>query len=250
MKEAQQFFSNTEPDETLVTPRFDENETVQAQPVVPLADVPPADTRSGARRRSWPLALVLVSALVGSVAGGAGLYVYQRRATQDAPSNTEPAPTPASAEAQQPSTPPGASEETASLPTEPTASDAEMDAAPQVEASETVEPVTASAPETDAAKKKETEKASAPAPRKAPEREDDDNRVVNRRGRQGGQEAPQQRQTRDDYDEGGARLSDEIVYPRPRRAERREQRRAERRERRANRPRNVDRVRGIFEGQP
>src|ERR1044071_3300518 len=78
---------------TLVAPRFDDEETLVARPVVPLdADAhavkPPVRTaprpareyRSPrAPRRSWTLALVLVSVLIGGVLGGAGLYLYQRQ---------------------------------------------------------------------------------------------------------------------------------------------------------------------------
>jgi hypothetical protein len=254
MKEAKQFFSNREPEETLVTPRFDEVETVQAQPVVPLAEVPPdasARAATGARRPSWPLALILISALVGSVVGGAGLYVYQRRATNDTPSNAEPAPTPALAEAPQPSTEAGASEETASLPSESTDSAEDKDAA-QIEAAEIVEPRKISAPaheETEAVEKKAADKAPAPDPRRVVEREDNSGGAI-KRGKKAERETSAPPEPRYDDNEGEARLSDTIIYPRNRRAERREERREERRQRRANRPRSVDRVRGIFEGQP
>ncbi|MBA3240038.1 MAG: hypothetical protein H0T60_02275, partial [Acidobacteria bacterium] len=55
MKESTPSVPTGEPEETLITPRFDEVETVQAQPVVRLADVPPGSSsrlRPGARRRS------------------------------------------------------------------------------------------------------------------------------------------------------------------------------------------------------
>ena len=102
MKETTTTTPAGEPEETLVTPRFDEVETVQAQPVVPLAEVPPGAShgRRFAPRRlvSLPVALVLVSALVGVVVGGAGLYFYQHRSTM-----TRRHPTPAaSAERRRP----------------------------------------------------------------------------------------------------------------------------------------------------
>ncbi len=88
---------------TLVAPRFDDEETLVAQPVVPLdgaaveathapAPAPYATTtpplpaharRSRVPRRSWMLALVLTSVLVGGVLGGAGLYIYQRQSEDD-----------------------------------------------------------------------------------------------------------------------------------------------------------------------
>ena len=259
MKEDQQVLSTGEPEETLVTPRFDEVETVQAQPVVPLADVPAGahfGSRFGSRRGSLPLALVLVSALVGSVVGGAGLYLYQRGATEKAASAEQPA---APAEAPQPAAAEGAPEETASLPPQTTEPAAEADAA-NAGGAETAELPAASHEEPDAVKKREAdraeaEKAPAPEPRKVVEREDDDGGAF-KRGKKG--EPVERREPRaervgsreeargDDYREGEARLADEIIYRRERRAERR----AERRERRANRQRSVDRVRGIFEGQP
>jgi hypothetical protein len=251
MKEAPQTSTTGEPEETLVTPRFDEVETVQAQPVVPLAEVPPGadgDRSFGTRRASWPLALVLVSALVGVVVGGAGLYFYQHRSSEAAAGETQPAPAPATAEA--PTVDPAAAEVSSSLPPQQAEPDAEADAA-EVVSAETVEP------NAGGAKKEEAEKAPAPEPRGAAERDDDAGAL--KRVRKAEQEAEVVRRTPraervgsreaargdDDDDEPKARLADEIIY-RPRRAERR----AERRERRENRQRSVDRVRGIFEGQP
>lgn len=247
MKEPLPSVPTGEPEETLVTPRFDEVETVQAQPVVPFAEVPPG-ARGVARRSraSWPLALVLVSALVGVVVGGAGLYFYQNRSTENASADAPPTTSEAPPEA----TP--SAEESASLPpqeAEPT--DSETNEA-EIVSAEVVEPTA------DDAKKEEAAKAPAPEPRKAAEPGDDSS--GSNRGRREEREAEPARRTpraervgsreeaRDDDDDGEPqpRLSDEIIYPRDRRA----QRRAERRERRANRQRSVDRVRGIFEGQP
>src|SRR5947209_6396807 len=81
----------TDEEETLVTPRFDDEETIVARRVVPLEEVtqvaasPKAFARRytrlpSATRRTWALALVFVSALAGGVLGGAGLYFYQSRA--------------------------------------------------------------------------------------------------------------------------------------------------------------------------
>jgi hypothetical protein len=257
MKEPLQSRPTGESEETLVTPRFDEVETVQAQPVVPLAEVPPPGVGgvrgfAGRRFASWPLALVLVSALVGVVVGGAGLYFYQHRPTENASADS-PQAAPSPAEAPQ-VTPPA--EESASLPpqqAEPP--NGEADAA-EVVSSEIVEPPAEGA---DDAKKEEAAKSPAPEPRRAAEPGDDSG--GRNRGRNAEREAEAPRSApraarvgsregaRDDDDDGRepeARLSDEIIYPRDRRAARR----AERRARRENRQRSVDRVRGIFEGQP
>ncbi|HEX7956004.1 MAG TPA: hypothetical protein VF508_03625, partial [Pyrinomonadaceae bacterium] len=115
---------------TLVAPRFDDEETLVARPVVPFgeagvaeAPAPAVVPAAGAAwrsayarlpfkpRRSWLLALMLVSVLIGGVLGGAGLYLYQRQ-TEDggAPPQAEAQPeqqqqqavAPAPAEAPQP----------------------------------------------------------------------------------------------------------------------------------------------------
>ncbi|HLM55420.1 MAG TPA: hypothetical protein VK422_04785, partial [Pyrinomonadaceae bacterium] len=60
---------------------FDDEATVLARPVVPLADAPEEMTMvsaggqhaPGAPRRPWLLGLVLVSALAGAVIGGTAL---------------------------------------------------------------------------------------------------------------------------------------------------------------------------------
>lgn len=254
MKEPTPTIPAAEPEETLITPRFDEVETVQAQPVVPLAEVPTGAGRGrsfGVRRlASWPLALVLVSALVGVVVGGAGLYFYQHRSTAATTPDTQTPTASADAPADAPSL-----EESASAPPQ--------DAEPAQEAADAAEVVAAEIVEPDAPardeKKEEADKSPAPEPRKAAERDDAD-ADSNKRGRKGGErDAEAVRRTPraervgsreqardDDDDEPQARLADEITYRRERRAERQ----AERRERRANRQRSVDRVRGIFEGQP
>ena len=251
MKDSAQTRPTGEPEETLVTPRFDEVETVQAQPVVPLDEVPAGAARGrrfDARRfASWPLALVLVSALVGVVVGGAGLYFYQNRSAAD----TQPPNYSAEATI---AAPPFA--EPAPAPVEEVTDGAEVVSA------EVVEPDEPAVPEDDA-KKEEADEPKAPEPRKAAEREDDktdspkrgrkddgDAEVVRRTPRAERVGSREQARGDDDDGEPEARLADEIIYRRERRAERQAERRAERRERRANRQRSVDRVRGIFEGQP
>src|SRR5215210_1118638 len=80
---------------TLVAPRFDDEETLIARPVVRLdagAPAVPAQAPTTARnhrsphapRRTGMLALALVSVLVGGVLGGAGLYLYQRQSQDTA----------------------------------------------------------------------------------------------------------------------------------------------------------------------
>ena len=252
MKESTPSVLTGEPEETLITPRFDEVETVQAQPVVRLEDVPPdslSRPRPGARRRSsWPLALILTSALVGSVAGGAGLYLYQRRATEETPRAAEPTQTPSAPEATQIAPAAGEAEVTASLP-EPAPEPADEGDRAEVLEAERVELPAPAHREADNAKKKESDKAPSTEPRKVVERRDEEEN--RKRGKKGGRNAEAERvsggeaATREEYRDGEARLADTIIY-RQRRAERREERRA----RRENRSRAVDRVRGIFEGQP
>jgi hypothetical protein len=246
-----------EPEETLVTPRFDDVETVQAQPVVPLDEVPAGASRgrsSGVRRfASLPVALVLVSALVGVVVGGAGLYFYQHRSAQNSVADTQTTPAPAEA--------PPSTEESAAAPVQETAPAPKAEEADPAEvvSAEVVEPEAPA--EGDAKKKEEADKSPAPEPRKVVERDNDDNDDSLKRGKKTERDSEAARrmpraervgsreQARDDDDGDGepqARLSDEIIYRRERRAERQ----AERRERRGNRQRSVDRVRGIFEGQP
>ncbi|HEX8353689.1 MAG TPA: hypothetical protein VF611_12360, partial [Pyrinomonadaceae bacterium] len=118
---------------TLVAPRFDDEETLVARPVVPLdgeaveppaaADATPAPTAAArlayarsryAPRRSWMVGLMLASVLVGGVLGGAGLYLYQRQSRDDAGGATPQAVTPA--DTAQPASAPDAGVENAPPP--------------------------------------------------------------------------------------------------------------------------------------
>lgn len=252
------------PDATLVTPRFDEEETVLAQPVVPLdaEAVPPAAgataaaayaPRARALRRQWPLTLALVSALVGSVIGGLGLYLFQQRerSAAEAPAESaQPAPAPADEQAAEVKSP----VETAPVETAPAA---EPEAAEEPLEDEAPSPADARAAgsrgnddDEDDDDARGDARVSAPPVRDAGAR---DSAPV-KRGKKGERDGELQRRERrapPDYSppiahEGGgreARRVDSIVYP-----TRRAERRAERRARRA--ARNVDRVRAIFEGQP
>ena len=233
MKDFQQPAQGEDPEATLVTPRFGEEETVLAQPVVPLADVGPgagADEAApvhaptpAAPRRSWLLVLVLVSAFAGSVIGGAGLYLYQkgRRAPQQPPAETTTE--------QQPAAPAETSQAAFAEPSPEAPAEAAEPPAPDAE--------------TEA---KEERLAPKPAPEVKPAA---DRQPAPDATRKRGKKGEHENDARDEDDDGlAARRVDSIIYP-----TRREQRRAERRAaRRAERQQSrvVDRVRGIFEGQP
>jgi hypothetical protein len=214
---------------TLVSPRFDDEETLVARPVVPPdADAhasaperpaarPALDYRSPyAPRRPWSLALVLASVLVGGVLGGAGLYLYQRQ-------SHDPAVSPAAATQPQPEVPADAAQ---SQP-EPAAqqSDAQASEAPKIE-----EPAP---PARDEETPTAAERRAAPSegtPKRG--KRGDHDEEIGRRTTQ----RPDGNVARADQPE--ARRVDSISY-RPRRAARR-----------ARRDDDVDRLRRIFEGTP
>ena len=249
-----------QPDETLVTPRFDEEETVLAQPVVPL-DAPAGETpqaapagasaapRSPSARRQWPLALALVSALVGSIVGGFGLYLYQQHGGSDDASVQQSA---APAEVSQPAPSPTV-EQAAEVAPEVTAPVETAPADEPEEAEDALADDTPPAAERDDRKRDDVERdddRAAAAP--PPVREATAPPPLAKRGKKGDRDAELQRRQRsvppeDDapvVTEGGARRVDVITYP-----SRRAERQAERRARRTAR-RDVDRLRAIFEGQP
>lgn len=227
---------------TLVAPRFDDEETLVARPVVPLdADAPagtaprPApDYRSPyAPRRTWMLGLVLVSVLVGGVLGGAGLYLYQRQSQDPVVSPaalTQPAPDADTTQA------PATESPQAAPHTEPAVQTTEAPAAPHAEET--------AAPAVD-------EEAPAAAPTREPEnvptaeRRSPPAEGTPKRGKKGEHdEEPERRPSpRPDGNvartgEREARRVDSIFY-RPRRAERR-----------PRRGDDADRLRRIFEGGP
>lgn len=276
MEEKQDFFAADEDsDATLVTPRFDDVEAETARPVVPFAEVQPdedgvADAPVYAahtdapvyavqvpKQRSWMLAVVIVSALVGTVLGGAGLRLYQQRQRAAAATVAAEPATPAQVETAQPSPAEQLVEErqTAVLPATATIIEDPGDA----------EEAPASTSRRDERDDDEKRDDSA-KPRKSPEKEreaerkqkdDTDARDAERNrgktpearrvdvltgppravGTQVGQSGEAESEPRQ-ID----RERDEIINER-------RQRRREQRERRA-RQRDVDRVRGIFEGQP
>ncbi|HEY0173501.1 MAG TPA: hypothetical protein VGB98_20990 [Pyrinomonadaceae bacterium] len=243
---------------TLVAPRFDDEETLVAQPVVPLdaeeaeaaqaltpatyAATPlPAYTRrrSFAPRRSWVLAIALVSVLVGGVLGGAGLYIYQRQSQDDRAVSTPQAETPT---------------ETQPQPQEQPAPETTLEAsnAPQPEAPAAVAepPGTLDAePAADAEAAVAPPTARAPAPEPAAERRDAAQPVGNtgtrKRGKKGEPDAEpvRARPVAQAPAPPEARRVDTIFY-RERRAMRRERARARRD------GGGVDRLRRIFEGAP
>ena len=78
MEETQKIFDPTpvNHDATLVTPRFDAVEAQVARPVVPLAN---SSHPVKHRRRQWPIALVLISALAGGVVSLFAFRLYQQQ---------------------------------------------------------------------------------------------------------------------------------------------------------------------------
>lgn len=90
MAETQQNFPSgvTDPEATLLQPRFDEAEAQIAQPVVPLSREPRSRTRS-----RLPVALVLVSALLGGLVSVLAYRLYQRPAREPQPANVQQAAT-------------------------------------------------------------------------------------------------------------------------------------------------------------
>lgn len=246
---------------TLVAPRFDDEETQVARPVVPLEDGaieaapelpagapaphPARDYRSPyASRRPWSLALVLVSVLIGGVLGGAGLYLYQRQ-SHDPAVNSGAAPQPAAPSEAVQQAPPAVEGQNATpveaTPPQPDAQAADAHGAEEPPAPARDEEAPAEAPA------RETESVSATERRAAPAE------GTPKRGKKGDRDGEIERRPtpRPDgnlarADEPEARQVDTIFY-RQRRAERQAERRAARRARRGD---DVDRLRRIFEGTP
>lgn len=244
MQELHQITLADEGEETLVTPRFDEEETTVAQRVVPLGAIGRV-----AAKRPRLLALALVSALAGVVIGGAGLYFYQSRSSASpVVSATEPVSAPA--ETAQPSPEPAAEVSNELRQPTPATSEGVKNGAPDSDAT---------AREADS--KKETEREAAPAKRKA-SGDEDARAVAPKRGKKGAGDADdsaaqsEQRPRRAVYDTQGPIPED--ASPAARRAGRVEAglRRAERvRERQRRRREKAARSSGgsiesIFEGRP
>ncbi|HEV7893701.1 MAG TPA: hypothetical protein VGP08_24005 [Pyrinomonadaceae bacterium] len=264
MEETKRTFADDEGEETMVSPRFDDEETVLARPVVPFEEVsdapaaaaPTASTTAAppplysrlrvAPRRSLVAALVLVSVLVGSVLGVAGLYFYQNHKSADAPA-TEQQQTEAPA-AQSTTT------ETASeSPNRETSAPAAQPSAPAA-----AEPDAEAGDDADTAKDKDSDEADAsPVAERRDASEDREPAVTPKRGKKGARDEEIQRgsQRAPRYDEDSrpvvrdndddsaddrreARRVGVITY-RPRRVRPRR-----------DRYDTPDRLRRIFEGQP
>ncbi len=236
---------------TLVSPRFDDEETLVARPVVPLdaeeaeaahapglspqaaaAGLPAYARRLSAPRRSWMLALVLVSVLVGGVLGGAGLYIYQRQSQDERAVATPPTETPAETQQQAEPAPEPTVEASNVTQAEAPASVAESTAAPAPTPA-AVDEATAARParETEtvpAAVRREATDANrnAGTPKRGKKGENDDEVERPRPVARASAPAPRE-----------ARRMDTILY-RPRR---------ERARRAAG---DTDRLRRIFEGTP
>lgn len=267
MEETNRTFADDEGDETMVTPRFDNEETVLARPVVPFEEVgdapadsataapppPPLYTRLRAKpRRSLVAVIVLVSALGGSILGVGGLYFYQKHRNADA---TPAAEQQQQADATAPATQPTPEAEPQSRET------SAATAAPSSPAPVASEPGVRANDEADSAKVKGSEKE------KDSEKDDDravvarrnvsedrDSAVAPKRGKKGERdEEPQRverRARRNDDDDQPVRADDSgddrrearrvgVITYRPRRARQRSENYG-----------NADRLRRIFEGQP
>jgi pyruvate/2-oxoglutarate dehydrogenase complex dihydrolipoamide acyltransferase (E2) component len=265
MEETNRTFMDDEGEETMVSPRFDDEETVLARPVVPfeeVSDAPPATSASApppplysrlraAPRRSLVAALVLISVLVGSALGVAGLYFYQKHGGGDAPTATEqqqqadvPAPAAAAAQATPEPAPESQARETnahAAEPPAPAPASTERDARAEGDAlsskgSGREEAV--AAPVVERRNISEGRDAVVnPKHGKKGERDEEQRREARRENRDNADDQPVRA---DDGDGNGreARRVGVITY-RPRRA----------RMRRDNYG-NADRLRRIFEGQP
>ena len=222
MESTQQFFEGGEAEATLVTPRFDVQELQTARPVVPLTQ---RQSAHGASHRPRSLGLLLMSALLGGAVSVFAFRLYQQRHYAD----TTAAPAAITAPAQ---TQPAATVAKTAAPVETAANDVSHAVAAQSGKDELERGNAADARRT--AKAETVKSNERPAVAAAPtERERPKARlieVIPAAPRQA--EADAQRN-----DDGG-------LSPEERRARRRE-----RREQRTQ-PRNVDRIRDIFEGAP
>ena len=256
MEETQKIFEPTpvQGEETLVrtsdgalsTPRFDEVEAQVARPVVPLAG---SFVKRGAiRRRQWPIALVLISALAGGVVSLLAFRLYQQRQQQQsqivATSTQADNPETGADAAQTQPTPLAqtAATETGAQPESPVvfeefdpakesvASAGGSDAKPARKATEADAKPAAGKEERNRDEAKPAPRANAeprprlvetiPAPRQVEAR---------------GENVSRDERRRDDDNDAW---------------EERRERRRERRERRRGRGRNIDRIKDIFEGPP
>ncbi|MCA1640891.1 MAG: hypothetical protein LC785_02680 [Acidobacteria bacterium] len=228
MAETQQNFPSgkTDPDATLLQPRFDEADAQVAQPVVPLSDAPRGRTRS-----RLPVALVLVSALLGGLVSVIAYRLYQRPAAGAQPAVEQATQQPAPQATRTP-------ELTAAVP-------AAEESAPQAEVESVPAPVKREESADDegktarAAEKKRDEEAEAREER----RRDDEPRAV-RVAEPRPRKVDEIRSSPDAVgDERDIRRVEASDYQFP------DDSRAGRRGRRVKR-RNIDRIRDIFGAPP
>lgn len=272
MQETKRTYADDEGEETMVAPRFDDEETVLARPVVPFEEVgdapavipatstsasttvapPPYSNLRVAPRRSLVAALVLVSALVGSVLGVAGLYFYQMRKNADEPASQQQQQQQAEAPAAQPAT------ETASeSPNRETVVPATAEPSAPAAAETAAEPeAEAEDDDDDRRKDRDADEADArPVAERRNVSEDREPAVTPKRGKKGARDEEIRREARraprhdeDDRPVGRDEVSDDdrrearrvgVITYRPRRARPRR-----------DRYESPDRLRRIFEGQP
>lgn len=237
----------TASDASLSTPRFDEVEAQVARPVVPLTGS--SVGRGGVvRRRQWPIALVLISALAGGVVSLLAFRLYQQRQQAQAVATTQaesaetkdadatPEPTPLA--------------ETAATETE-TQSQSEAPVVfeefdPAKEGDATAGGSSNGEPKTE---RKATEADAKPATAVKEERKDEAKPTprANAETRPRLVEtitSPRQVEARGENVSRDERRRDDDAF------EDRRERRRERRERRRGRGRNIDRIKDIFEGPP
>ncbi|MDT5159088.1 MAG: hypothetical protein QOH51_3445 [Acidobacteriota bacterium] len=270
----------TSEEATLIAPRFDDEDTVLARPVVPLgetrtdeasaAGLPASSyTRmpSAAPRRPRMLALVLVSVLAGGLLGGVALYLYQNHSRgNDAPADSARQPEPSLPASPHPSPAPTTEAVNAPPPAAPNAQVEDPAANTPVNTSE-ADVSNSDAKETDTGTAGDAERVPADATRN----ESDEGLRVGtpKRGKKGEHDAEIEQPRRPANKEGdGRQLSRNDAAPDGREAsdrrgasDRREARRVDtifyrpRRTTRRDSTRretagDADRLRRIFEGQP
>lgn len=245
-----------DPEATNVSPLFDEEATVVAQPVVPLDDravaedvgtyvgtgtAPPVYARAWRRRTQWMVALVASALAVGTIAGIIGLRLYQRGRTTPAPAQVEQ--TPVQTETQQPA--PELTGETETV-------------APQIPESETVQAANEAGMAGGVDEQGATGGGGEDSERVRPASESvPDGELPIKRGKKGEVEAEEVGDRVESigpppvYDTQGPAPANSEAERRARREEERlrQMRRETRERRRERRGQRVDSVRGIFEGR-
>ena len=226
---------------TLATPHFTVQEAQAARPVVPLAQATntgsfgaPFGSVNSQGRRSWPLFLIIISAVLGGVAGGFALSFYQGRQASSAiaptvttTDKTEVLAPPVSTTTETShSTPPQADSTVTATTDAPIASTSSRATRTEV-AGETTDAKRNKANRTDARRKATTSVASRNG---APSR--------NIPGQSDETIARSERRSSDDRDDDSDREDEERIERRHRRAERR-----------TNAPDAIDRAREAWENR-